>query len=84
MDAAGTPAHPADHIAPGASAPGDAPRPLLAAPDVRMAYLYEWIDESGNRHFGGWVAIPLGGFDWVMGDGSQESVESREAPREVQ
>jgi hypothetical protein len=35
-----------------------------------MAYLYEWIDAEGNKHFGGWVAIPLVGFNWVMTDGS--------------
>ena len=38
------------------------PVPLLASPDIRMAYLYEWIDAGGNRHFGGWVAVALGGF----------------------
>ena len=52
-----------------ASPPG-APRPILAPPDVRMAYLYEWVDNEGNKHFGTWVAIPLAGFDWVMTDGS--------------
>jgi hypothetical protein len=35
-----------------------------------MAYLYEWVDAEGTKHFGGWVAIPLAGFDWVMDDGS--------------
>ncbi len=52
------------------SAPPGAPRPALAAPDIRMAYLYDWIDREGNKHFGGWVAIPLAGFDWIMSDGS--------------
>jgi len=52
------------------AAPPGAPQPVLTPPDVRMAYLYEWIDAEGNKHFGGWVAIPLGGFDWVMTDGS--------------
>jgi hypothetical protein len=51
-------------------APPGAPQPILAPPDVRMAYLYEWVDAEGNKHFGGWVAIPLAGFDWVMDDGS--------------
>src|ERR1700747_2734462 len=51
-------------------APPGAPQPMLAPPDIRMAYLYEWVDAEGNKHFGGWVAIPLGGFDWVMPDGS--------------
>lgn len=52
------------------AAPPGAPQPILAPPEVRMAYLYEWIDPEGNKHFGGWVAIPLAGFDWVMTDGS--------------
>jgi len=52
------------------TAPPGAPQPMLAPPDVRMAYLYEWVDAEGNKHFGGWVAIPLAGFDWVMTDGS--------------
>ncbi|HEX7157362.1 MAG TPA: hypothetical protein VF229_09130, partial [Burkholderiaceae bacterium] len=55
--------------------PPGAPRPLLTAPDVRMAYLYEWVDAEGNRHFGGWVAIPLRGFDWVMSDGSRGALD---------
>lgn len=53
------------------AAPPGAPRPMLAPPDVRMAYLYEWVDSEGNKHFGSWVAIPLAGFDWVMTDGSK-------------
>jgi len=56
------------------SAPPGAPQPLLAPPDVRMAYLYEWVDSEGNKHFGGWVAIPLAGFDWVMSDGSSSQI----------
>ena len=52
------------------AAPPGAPQPMLAPPDVRMAYLYEHVDAEGNKHFGGWVAIPLAGFDWVMIDGS--------------
>jgi len=58
-------------------APPGAPRPLLAPPDIRMAYLYEWVDGEGNKHFGGWVAIPLSGFDWVMTDGSNMKLEGR-------
>lgn len=52
------------------TSPPGAPRPVLAPPDIRMAYLYEWVDTEGNKHFGGWVAIPLVGFDWAMTDGS--------------
>ena len=63
-------------LAPSAAPPG-APRPLLAPPDIRMAYLYEWVDAEGNKHFGGWVAIPLAGFDWVMTDGSNAQLDGR-------
>lgn len=56
------------------AAPPGAPQPMLAPPDVRMVYLYEWVDGEGNKHFGGWVAIPLAGFDWVMTDGSNAPV----------
>jgi hypothetical protein len=42
-----------------------------------MAYLYEWVDGEGNKHFGGWVAIPLTGFDWVMTDGSNMRLDGR-------
>jgi hypothetical protein len=56
--------------------PPGAPQPLLAAPDIRMAYLYEWVDAEGNRHFGNWVAIPLTGFDWVMSDGSSSALDA--------
>jgi len=54
---------------PAGRSPGS-PVPLLASPDIRMAYLYEWIDAGGNRHFGGWVAVALGGFTWVLDDGT--------------
>jgi hypothetical protein len=57
--------------------PPGAPRPVLAPPDIRMAYLYEWVDAEGNKHFGGWVAIPLAGFDWVMTDGSNVGLDAR-------
>jgi hypothetical protein len=62
------------HHPPRSSAPPGAPQPLLTPPDVRMAYLYEWVDGEGNKHFGSWVAIPLAGFDWVMTDGSNPPV----------
>ncbi len=54
--------------------PKGAPRPLLSTPDVRLAFLYEWVDSEGNKHFGEWVAIPVSGFDWIMGDGARESM----------
>jgi hypothetical protein len=60
--------------------PPGAPEPMFAQPDVRMAYLYEWVDAEGNKHFGGWVAIPLAGFDWVMSDGSNPPLGPRSGP----
>jgi hypothetical protein len=54
--------------------PKGAPRPLLSTPDVRLAFLYEWVDTEGNKHFGEWVAIPVSGFDWIMSDGARESM----------
>lgn len=59
---AGAAKDPPQHVS-GAAGP---PRPQLATPDVRMAYLYDWVDHEGNQHFGSWVAIPLSGFDWVL------------------
>jgi len=52
-----------------------APQPILSAPDIRLAYLYEWIDAEGNKHFGSWVAIPVSGYDWVMLDGSSPPIK---------
>ncbi len=56
------------------TAPPGAPQPMLAPPDIRMVYLYEWVDGEGNKHFGNWVAIPLAGFDWVMTDGARPQI----------
>ena len=53
----------------------DQPQTLLSAPQVRLAYLYEWIDTEGNKHFGEWVAIPIGGYDWIMNDGSRARLD---------
>jgi len=69
MPASGAPRLVAAHI------PQGAPRPLLTAPDVRLAYLYEWIDGEGNKHFGEWVAIPVAGFDWIMTDGMRRPMD---------
>ncbi len=52
------------------------PQALLSAPQVRLAYLYEWIDAEGNKHFGEWIAIPIGGYDWIMNDGSRSPLDS--------
>jgi hypothetical protein len=58
-----------------ANLPKGAPRPLLSTPDVRLAYLYEWVDAEGNKHFGEWVAIPVAGFDWIMSDGAHAAID---------
>ena len=60
---------------PGAAAPGlaaanEPPRPIVTAPDVRLAYLYEWVDGEGNRHFGSWVAIAVTPPRWVLSNGA--------------
>jgi len=55
--------------------PKGAQRPMLSSPDVRLAYLYEWIDTEGNKHFGEWVAIPVAGFDWIMSDGAHQALD---------
>ena len=44
------------------------PRPAIRPPDIRMAYLYSWVDAEHNKHFGSWVAIPVSDFDWAEGD----------------
>jgi hypothetical protein len=51
-------------------------KPLLSTPEVRLAYLYEWVDPEGNRHFGEWVAIPIAGFDWIMTDGTRAPIDA--------
>lgn len=68
------PPDPVPRLAP-APIPKGAPRPMLSSPDVRLAYLYEWVDAEGNKHFGEWVAIPVAGFDWIMSDGAQEAID---------
>ena len=42
------------------------PAPIVTPPDIRMAYVYEWIDTEGNLHYPGWVAIQVETFKWVM------------------
>lgn len=34
-------------------------------PSVRMVYVFDWVDELGFRHYGHWVAMPVGRFHWV-------------------
>jgi len=57
------------------SLPPAIPGTILSTPDVRLAYLYEWVDAEGNRHYGEWVAIPVASSHWVMSDGSQAPIE---------
>jgi hypothetical protein len=63
-------------LAPG-SPPAGAQQPLLSTPEVRLAYIYEWVDSDGNKHFGEWVAIPIAGFDWIMTDGTRSPIDTR-------
>lgn len=53
------------------------PRPIITMPDVRLAYLYEWVDGEGNRHFGGWVAIAVTPPRWILSDGDSVTIEAR-------
>ncbi len=55
--------------------PAVGPQALVSPPDIRMAYLYEWVDPEGNKYFGAWVAIPVNGYEWVMVDGSRSSLD---------
>jgi hypothetical protein len=58
-----------------ANPPPGAAQPLLSTPEVRLAYVYEWVDPEGNKHFGEWVAIPIAGFDWIMNDGTHAPLD---------
>lgn len=44
----------------------DRPAPIVAAPDIRLAFFYQWVDAEGNLHYPGWVAIPVETFRWVV------------------
>lgn len=46
----------------------DRPVPLVAAPDVRLAFIYPWVDAEGTLHLPNWVAIPVRDFRWVVPD----------------
>jgi hypothetical protein len=59
------------------------PSGLLTSPDVRFAYLYEWVDPDGNRHFGEWIAIPVGAAQWIMNDGTRSGIESSSRPNDA-
>lgn len=44
----------------------DRPAPIVAAPDIRLAFFFQWVDGEGNLHYPGWVAIPVETFRWVL------------------
>jgi len=44
----------------------DRPAPIVAAPDIRLAFFYQWVDAEGNLHYPSWVAIPVETFRWVV------------------
>lgn len=44
----------------------DRPAPIVAAPDIRLAFFYQWVDGEGNLHYPSWVAIPVETFRWVV------------------
>lgn len=46
----------------------DRPAPIVAAPDIRLAFLFQWVDADGNLHYPSWVAIPVEPFRWVVPD----------------
>jgi hypothetical protein len=64
-----------------AAQPPDLPHPIVTLPDVRLAYLYEWVDADGNRHFGGWVAIAVSASRWILSDGSSAPLDAGNAVR---
>jgi hypothetical protein len=53
-----------------ATAPASAPAAPFRTPEVHLAYVFDWIDDAGFRHFGQWVAMPIGSFQWVMNEGT--------------
>jgi hypothetical protein len=46
----------------------DRPTPIVSAPDIRLAYVYEWVDSEGTWHFPNWIALPVRPFEWVLPD----------------
>ncbi len=56
------------------------PYPVVSAPDIRLAFIKSWIDLTGNRHYGNWVAIQVDNPKWVLPDGSLELINAPVAP----
>jgi hypothetical protein len=44
----------------------DRPVPVLTPPDVRLAYVYSWVDADGTVHYPSWTAIAVKDFQWVI------------------
>jgi hypothetical protein len=42
------------------------PVPVLTPPDVRLAYVYSWVDADGTVHYPSWTAIAVKDFQWVI------------------
>lgn len=58
----------------------DQPLPIVSAPDIRMAYIYQSTDAEGNMHYGSWVAIPVSSFKWLMPEGAAMPMTAPMAP----
>ena len=56
-----------------------APFPIISAPNIRLAYIKPWKDESGSYHFGHWVAIQVGTPKWLLPDGTVDPIDGRGA-----
>lgn len=57
----------------GVAEPAYRPAPavgIVTAPVVRMVYEKPWVDSDNNKHFGGWIAVPVQGYQWVMAEGA--------------
>jgi hypothetical protein len=56
-----------------------APFPIISAPNIRLAYIKPWKDESGNYHYGHWVAIQIESPKWLLPDGTVDPIDGRGA-----
>ena len=55
------------------------PYPVVAVPDVRMAYITPWKDDDGLLHYGSWVAVPVDSFKWVMPTGVSSPMDGTQS-----
>lgn len=44
----------------------DRPVPVITPPDIRMAYVYAWVDSDGTVHYPSWTGIAVKDFQWVI------------------